>query len=57
MSKPTYYLWKNEFQTLQELEKEQQKYRKLGFRVVTFQDGKLDKDINVGIRALIQNHY
>ena len=57
MSKPTYYLWKSKFQTPQELEKEQKKYRNLGFRVVTFQDGKSDKDINEGLKAVIKNHY
>ena len=57
MSKPTYYLWKNEFETVQEFEKEQKKYRSFGFRVVTFQDGKSDKDINEGLKAVIKNHY
>lgn len=57
MSKPTYYLWRNEFQTQQEFEKIKTKYRELGFRVVTFLDGSSDKDINEGIKAVIGNHY
>lgn len=56
MSKPPYYLWRNEFQTSQEFEKEREKYRRLGFRVITFLDGKLDKDINEGMKAVIGNH-
>ncbi len=57
MSKPTYYLWKNEFQTPQEFKDTKTKYRNLGFRVVTFLDGNPDKDINEGIKAVIGNHY
>ena len=57
MSKPTYYLWRNEFHTPQEFEEIKTKYRELGFRVVTFLDGSPDKDINEGIRAVIGNHY
>ena len=57
MSKPTYYLWKNEFQTPEEFEKIKTKYRELGFRVVVFGDGSPDKDINEGIKAVIKNHY
>lgn len=57
MSKPTYYLWRNEFQTEQEFEEIKTKYRSLGFRVVTFLDGNQEKDINEGIRAVISNHY
>lgn len=57
MSKPTYYLWRNEFKSEQEFEEIKTKYRSLGFRVVTFLDGSQDKDINEGIRAVIRNHY
>lgn len=57
MSKPTYYLWRNEFRSSKEYEFTKLKYKKLGFRVVTFQDGKSDKDINEGLRAVIKNHY
>ena len=57
MSKPTYYLWRNEFQTPQEFEDIKTKYRNLGFRVVTFLDSNQDKDINDGIKAVIKNHY
>ena len=57
MSKPTYYLWRNEFQAEQEFENYVVKYRNLGFRVVTFLDGNQNRDINEGMRAIIANHY
>ena len=57
MSKPTYYLWKNEFQTEQEFLNLKTKYKHLGFRVVVFGDGSPNKDINEGIKAVIKNHY
>lgn len=57
MNKPTYYLWRNEFQTEEEFTNITTKYRELGFRVVTFLDGNPDKDINEGIKAVIKNHY
>jgi len=31
-------------------------YIKLGFRVVTFQDGQADADIHEGLKSLIRNH-
>ncbi len=57
MSKPTYYLWKNDFSSQEELESAKDKYRKLGFRVVTYLDGPTDKNIHDGLKAVIRNHY
>ena len=57
MNKPTYYLWKNELSTHEEFEKEKEKYKKLGFRVVTYLDGQKDKNIHDGLKAIIKNHY
>ncbi|MGL6201381.1 MAG: hypothetical protein ACRC3H_20865 [Lachnospiraceae bacterium] len=56
MEKPTYYLWKSSSQTLEEYESQKDMYTKLGFRVVTFQDGQADTDINDGLKSLIRNH-
>lgn len=56
MSKPTYYLWKNDFSTEEAFIKAKEKFTNLGFRVVTFNDRKKEKDLREGIRAVIQNH-
>ena len=57
MRKPTYYLWRNDFSSEEEYNATKDKYRNLGFRVVTYQDGQSDKDIHVGLKAVIKNHY
>lgn len=57
MNKPTYYLWKNDFSTQEDFETAKEKYRKLGFRVVTYLDGQNDKNIHDGLKAVIKNHY
>ena len=57
MSKPTYYLWKNDFSSTEEYETAKDKYRKLGFRVVTYLDGQNDKNIHDGLKAVIKNHF
>lgn len=57
MHKPTYYLWKTDFHTEDEFNQTKEKYRNLGFRVVTYLDGNNQKDIHSGIKALIQNHW
>lgn len=57
MSKPTYYLWKNDFSSEKEYEIAKDKYRELGFRVVTYLDGQNDKNIHDGLKAVIKNHY
>ena len=57
MSKPTYYLWRNDFSSEKEYETAKDKYRELGFRVVTYLDGQNDKNIHDGLKAVIKNHY
>ena len=57
MSKPTYYLWKTDFSSEKEYETAKDKYRELGFRVVTYLDGQNDKNIHDGLKAVIKNHY
>jgi hypothetical protein len=56
MNKPTYYLWKTDFQTQAAFESAKELYSELGFRVVTFQDGQNDNDIHEGLKAIIKNH-
>lgn len=56
MNKPTYRLWKTDFQTEEEFIQEKKKYTSLGFRVVTYLDGNSHMDIHNGLKALIQNH-
>ena len=57
MSKPTYYLWRNDFSSQEEFETAKEQYRKLGFRVVTYLDEKKDKNIHDGLKVIIKNHY
>ncbi len=57
MSKPTYYLWRNNFSSQEEFETAKEQYRKHGFRVVTYLDGKKDENIHDGLKAIIKNHY
>ena len=57
MSKPTYYLWRNDFSSQEEFEKSKEQYRKCGFRIVTYLDGQEDKNIHDGLKALIKNHF
>lgn len=56
MKKPTYYLWKCDFSTQEDLESAKEIYSKSGFRVVTYQDGQKQKDIHEGLKAVIKNH-
>ncbi len=56
MNKPTYYLLKTDFKTQADFESEKELYSRLGFRVVTFQDGQSDNDIHEGLKAIIKNH-
>ena len=51
MKKPTYYLWRNDFST------QEDRFERIGFRVVTYLDGKQDQDIHIGIKALVRNHW
>lgn len=57
LRKLTYYLWRSDFSSQQDFEAEREKYSGIGFRVVTFLDGPTDADINIGIKALIKNHW
>ncbi len=56
MNKTTYYLWKNDFSSIQEYEAAKKFYRELGFRVVCFQDGSTDNNIHDALKAVIKNH-
>lgn len=55
-SKPTYYLWKAEDVSMEELEKQKRIWMSYGFRVVIFIDGDTKKDINHGLKEVIKNH-
>lgn len=57
MHKPTYYLWRNDYPTQEEYEFAKEHLIRIGFRVVTFFDGKPDADIHSGLKALIKNHW
>lgn len=54
INKPTYYLWINDFPTLKDYENEKEILKELGFRVVTFQNGK--DEITKVIKLLITNY-
>lgn len=56
VEKPTYYLWKQNYNTEEELQETKDKYIKNGFRVVIYRDGLTEKNIQEGIKALIKNH-
>ncbi len=56
MRKPTYYLWKDDFSTQEEFEKVKEEYRNLGFRVVTYLNGRSEKSIHDELKAIIKNH-
>lgn len=56
MRRPTYYIWRDSYFTQEEYEVTKERYTRMGFRVVTFKDGRNDNDIQEGIRAVIRNH-
>ncbi|MGE9975307.1 hypothetical protein ACQRAS_04725 [Coprococcus catus] len=56
MSKPTYYLWRNDFSSQEEFDEARVQLLNLGFRVVVFIDGSSKKNIHDGLKALIKNH-
>lgn len=56
MRKPTYYIWCSAATPPEEIARQKNLYAELGFRVVTFFDGDIHKDINDGLKALIKNH-
>ena len=55
MKKPTYYLWRNDFSTQEEYKAAKERFERIGFRVVTYFDGKQDQDIHAGIKALVDS--
>ena len=57
MKKPVYYLWRNDFSTQEEYKAAKDRLERMGFRIVTYLDGKQDQDIHAGIKALIRNHW
>lgn len=57
MKKPTYYLWRNDFSTQEEYKEAQERFERIGFRVVTYLDGNPDQDIHTGIKTLVRNHW
>lgn len=57
MAKPTYYLWKSDFETEEALSQEKMKYTAMGFRVVIYQDGISKTNIHNGLKELIKNHF
>lgn len=56
MKQPAYYLWESSYSTHGEYEKAKDKYTKLGYRVVTFQDSQKEHDIYHGLKAIIARH-
>jgi len=57
LAKPTYYLWKADYQNEKKYLDAKEKYSNLGFRVVTFKDGLKENNIHQGLKAIIQNHF
>lgn len=54
--KPTYYLWKDGNSPEERIEKQKEQLLKYGFRVTILKNGSTSKDINNGIKALLNNH-
>ncbi len=54
--KPTYYLWRNGNGTEDLLEEQKEQLLKYGFRVTILRNGCKSKDIDNGIKALLNNH-
>lgn len=55
MSKLTYYIWKDESKSDEEIELQANKYKPLGFKVVVFNQSN-DTNIANGISSIINNH-
>lgn len=51
----TYYIWKDENKTNEEIESQANKYKSLGFKVVVFNQSN-DTNITSGISNIINNH-
>lgn len=56
LCKQTQYLWRNDFSSQDEFEKERKKYADQDFRVVIFLEGDSDTEFRSGIRALLEKH-
>ena len=56
LCKQTQYLWRNDFSSEDEFEKERKKYADQGFRVVAFLEGDSGADLCDRIRALLENY-
>ena len=56
LAKPTYCLWKSDYETENALLQEKKKYIDSGFRVVVYQDGQNERMIHDGLKELIKNH-
>lgn len=56
LRKQTQYLWRNDFSSEDEFEKERKKYADQGFRVVAFLEGDSGADLCDRIRALLEKH-
>lgn len=57
INKPTYYLWRDHFSTQEDFDAAKERFTRIGFRVVTYFDGQPNKDIHIGMKALIRNHW
>lgn len=55
MKNPTYYIWKDESKTDEEIELQASKYKSLGFKVVVFNQSS-NTNIASGISNIINNH-
>ncbi|WP_418745878.1 hypothetical protein [Frisingicoccus sp.] len=56
MRKPTYYLWRNDFSTQEDYEAAKEYFTGIGFRVVSYFDGRNKNGIHDGLKAIIKNH-
>ncbi len=55
-SKPTYYIWKTNDSDEDDICKQKLYWQSMGFRTVVFHDGDCNNDINIAMKAIIQNH-
>lgn len=54
--KPTYYIWKSKDMKDEDIDRQKMYWKSMGFRPVVFTDGDCSKDINIAVKAIIQNH-
>ncbi len=57
LKKPTYYLWRALFTSEEEYESEKERYRRAGYRVVTFEDKGGNQRIADSLNTIAANHY